>query len=97
MSLKPIEIKNAHDVKQLIERFGDVKLSAVAEYLKAGRPYPCPKCGTTGRIRVNINTNMDSRDYNPNGVEGTCDLCDGYGYTAEKYEPVTDVVSYRKV
>lgn len=88
---------NTHEINQLIERFGDIKLSEWAEIQKQDRKFPCPKCKTTGLMIINVPypSGFPDSGWVPDSQEQRrCNLCDGIGFTKQEMQAVSAVVSY---
>lgn len=81
------------EIMMLCERFGyDAKLSDVLDKVRAGRVYECPKCHGVGTIKEEYNgypSGLPDSGFVYEAAYRTvdCDLCQGHGYTKDKYVP----------
>ncbi len=82
-------------VQGLISKWGpDKTLGSILSTLKKYYKYTCPKCNGAGFIIVHVPEYLgiggDGRDvgcHDAYDEEQTCDLCNGIGYTTQKYVP----------
>lgn len=85
-----------------------IKISDLAEYdkkmtigelikqIKNEYKYICPKCKGSGKIYHIPDENFDLAGPHPEPGYIECSLCNGYGRTKEKYEPLIKIVDYVK-
>jgi len=81
-----------HDLKQLMDRYGDLKISEIID-LK-NKPFACPKCKGLGAMFVSYNTYPQGLLHSEwvqdiKHKEVKCEVCDGEGYTAKELKPKT--------
>ncbi|OYP91316.1 hypothetical protein [Ligilactobacillus salivarius] len=83
------------EIKQLIEKYGkETTLETVLHEIQGDRKYECPKCHGKGSVSVEYN----KYDKYSGWIVGTevkdeqCDLCNGHGYTRDKYQPKVKVI-----
>jgi len=88
------------DVIRLINDYGDkATLSDILKIVADGRIYECPKCNGLGYTVVEYNAYPEGLPdscgvYEPGFKNVECDICQGEGYTREKYEPKYKLEGY---
>lgn len=81
------------DIVSLIDIYGkDTTLGEIFDKVANGRIHKCPKCKGKGTITIEYNAYPKGLPdsgfvYEAGYRKEECDLCDGQGYTKEKYTP----------
>ena len=85
------EFTESDDIKYFGNHHHHVSCIKAVRNRMAGRPNLCPKCNGTGSAQT-TQVETDAKSI----LTGACDLCNGNGYTAKRFKPVTKVVGYEE-
>lgn len=74
---------------------GHITLDELVNIIKGDKVHKCPQCNGTGiiklqnkrAIQVNEHQFITCKDFNIDILTDFCELCNGDGYTKEKYVP----------
>ncbi|UAT29436.1 hypothetical protein K7T73_12580 [Bacillus badius] len=82
------------DLKRLMNKYGDIKISEIIQREQGRRVYECPKCKGTGeenKVEYGIQGYTPDRHY-----KVKCDVCYGFGYTEKqlKTKVKTEIIGY---